>query len=84
MPRTTTSRQRAEHVADRLAHTDPSQRQWRSGAELRRIEAALETAASADAHLRETVRAARAADYSWAAIGAALGVSKQAAQQRFG
>jgi len=30
------------------------------------------------------VRAARAANYTWASISAVLGVSKQAAEQRFG
>lgn len=35
-------------------------------------------------YVRDAVNAARAAGYSWAAIGAVLGVSRQAAQQRFG
>jgi len=69
MPRTTTSRRRAEDAAAKLSKADPSHRSWRSAAELRAID--------------EAVRAARAANYSWAAIGAVLGVSKQAAQQRF-
>ena len=34
--------------------------------------------------LRQSVAAARAAGCSWAAIGAELGMSRQAAQQRFG
>jgi len=34
--------------------------------------------------LRAAVLAARAAGKSWAAIGAALGCTRQAAQQRFG
>ena len=34
--------------------------------------------------LRRSVDAARAANHSWAAIGAELGMSRQAAQQRFG
>lgn len=52
--------------------------------ELRAIEEAARAFDAADAHLHEAVRAARAANYSWASIGAILGVSKQAAQQRFG
>jgi hypothetical protein len=39
--------------------------------------------ASAEERLREAVRSARDAGDSWTVIGAALGVSKQAAQQRF-
>lgn len=34
--------------------------------------------------LRQAVEAARAGGHSWAAIGGALGMSRQAAQQRFG
>jgi hypothetical protein len=83
MPRTTTSRRRAEDAAAKLSKADPSHRSWRSAAELRAIEAALKDFDVANAQLHEAVRAARAANYSWAAIGAVLGVSKQAAQQRF-
>ena len=84
MPRTITSQQRAAQAAKRLAGTDPARRKWRRADELHELEAALEAFDAADARLREAVRAARAAEYSWAAIGAVLGVSKQAAQQRFG
>jgi hypothetical protein len=38
----------------------------------------------AHAHLRRKVHVARNAGRSWTAIAMALGVSKQAAQQRFG
>lgn len=37
-----------------------------------------------DAELAETVQAARASDRSWSEIGTMLGVSKQAAQRKYG
>jgi hypothetical protein len=37
-----------------------------------------------DAELTQTVAAARAANRSWSEIGAMLGVSKQAAQRKYG
>lgn len=37
-----------------------------------------------DAELAETVQAARASHRSWSEIGAMLGVSKQAAQRKYG
>jgi len=37
-----------------------------------------------DAELAETVKAARASHRSWSEIGAMLGVSKQAAQRKYG
>jgi len=49
----------------------------------RAIIAANEAVGEADAKLRLAVREARATGDSWSVIGAALGVSKQAAQQRF-
>ena len=43
-----------------------------------------EQAAAAQHTLTAAVTRARQADHSWATIGARLGISKQAAQQRFG
>lgn len=56
----------------------------RDAAPFRRIIAAKAAVADADTQLREAVRAARGAGESWTVIGAALDVSRQAAQQRFG
>jgi len=50
----------------------------------RHIIAAGKALADAEDQLRHAVVAARAAGYSWAMIGASLGVTRQAAQQRFG
>lgn len=50
----------------------------------RRIVAASEALVEAEDGLRKAVAAARAYGYSWVMIGASLGVSRQAAQQRFG
>jgi dihydroxyacetone kinase len=84
MPRTITNHKRAERIEGKLSRHDPSEREWREGTELRAIEEAVRAFDAADAELHAVVRAARAANYSWASIGAVLGVSKQAAQQRFG
>lgn len=56
----------------------------RDATHLRRIAAAMENVADAEQRLRDAVNAARAAGDSWAVIGAVLGVSRQAAYQRFG
>src|SRR3954469_4901423 len=69
--------QLAEDVVARVQGDDP----------LRRLSAAVLTAEDvrdrADELLDRFVAAARAAGRSWTEIGAVLGVTKQAAQQRF-
>ena len=54
------------------------------GAELARLIDAARAAADADQHLAEAARAARRAGASWSQIGNALGLTRQAAQQRWG
>lgn len=66
-----------------LDDLDPTRNPARDASHFRAIVAADEAATAATSHLRAAVRDARAAGESWTAIGAALGVSKQAAQQRF-
>lgn len=61
----------------------PDDIEVRDATHFRRIIAATEAVEQAKAQLREAVREARKAGDSWTVIGAALGVSKQAAQQRF-
>ena len=60
---------------------DPGE--FRDGAVLRRIAAADEAVERARRELDDEVAAAREAGFSWMLIGLALGISRQAAQQRF-
>jgi hypothetical protein len=53
------------------------------GAELHQLIAAARALAHAEHHLTHTLRQARAAGASWTQIGDALGISRQAAQQRW-
>jgi len=61
----------------------PTTHPGRDAVGFRAIRAAAKNVESAETELREAVRAAREAGDSWAIIGTALGVSRQAAQQRF-
>lgn len=56
----------------------------RDATPLRRIVAADDALAQARMDLGAEVRAAHSAGVSWTAIGAVLGISRQAARQRFG
>jgi len=84
MARTIVDKERAAaEIAERLANQE-EQPAWRDAEPLHRIAEAFRRSVSADAELAEAVRAARADGYSWAAIAAMLGVSKQTAQVRYG
>lgn len=72
--------ERAEAWLDTL---DPATAPAGDPAELRRIGLAKRDIAAAEGELRDAVRAARVAGYSWSAIGRTLGVTKQSAQERF-
>lgn len=66
-------------------HTvDPSTHSARDAVNSRRISDALANISDAEAELFAAVVAARAVGDSWTQIGAALGTSRQNAQQRFG
>ncbi len=54
------------------------------GEDLRAIGEALRAVAASDLTLAEQVATARANGRTWTQIGAVLGVSKQAARERFG
>jgi len=56
----------------------------RDATHIRRIIAAREAVQAADSELVAAVAAARAAGDTWDAIGVALGITRQAAYQRFG
>ena len=60
--------------------THPAQ----DAAHFRRIVSARSSLSVAERELRDAVRSAREAGDSWTIIGAALDISRQAAQQRFG
>lgn len=70
----------AEEWLDQL---DPATTPAYDGAPHRRIIAAAKQLEDAEEGLRLAVAEARSGGYSWAMIGAALGTSRQAAQQRF-
>ena len=53
-------------------------------ADLRAVAAAVRDVADAETQLADAVRLARQNGRSWGRIGLALGVTKQAARQRFG
>ena len=67
-----------------LDELDPGTNSAREGVHLRRIQAARANLSAAEDELRKAVQAARDAGDSWTIIGAALDVTRQAAQQRFG
>jgi hypothetical protein len=71
--------QRFEQLADDL---DPTTIEVDHTDDLRQIAAVSETVRADEARLRETVEIARA-PRSWNQIAVALGVSRQAARQRF-
>jgi ATP-dependent Clp protease ATP-binding subunit ClpX len=57
---------------------------WPNDTHLRLLKAREASAEAARAALQKTVDILRAREVSWAVIGAALGVSRQAAWERFG
>jgi hypothetical protein len=71
---------RFERLADSL---DPETAKVEDTDDLRSIATAAEAVRADDARLREAVLVARAHGRSWNHIALALGVSRQAARQRF-
>lgn len=73
----------AARLKQRLDDLDPDSVKVRDTAELRAIAEAAEAARRAEAEVVERVGIARAHGRSWNLIALALGVSRQAARQRF-
>jgi hypothetical protein len=74
----------AEEINAWLDTVEPDPADARDTTYFRRIVAADAALKNADADLRSAVADARAAGDTWDVIGLALGVSRQAAYQRFG
>ncbi len=72
--------QRFEQLADEL---DPASAEVDHTEDLRQIAADSEAARADEARLRQAAEVARAPGRSWNQIAVALGVSRQAARQRF-
>lgn len=71
---------RFEQLADEI---DPDTAEVDRTDDLRQVAAISESLRAEEAQLRETVNIARAHGRSWNQIAVALGVSRQAARQRF-
>jgi hypothetical protein len=71
---------RFEQLADEM---DPNSAEVDRTDDLRQVATISETLRADEAQLRETVNIARAHGRSWNQIAVALGVSRQAARQRF-
>jgi hypothetical protein len=87
MPLTGEQERAAAKAADRFETLDPDTvmetGEWKDAGPLRAIVAAQEDVTHAKEHLAAAVAAAHEAGFSWAMIGTMLGVSRQAARQRF-
>jgi hypothetical protein len=71
-------------VEEWLDSIDPATTRAYDAGPHRRMIAASRAVAEAEQELRAGVADARAAGYSWALVGASLGVSRQAARARYG
>lgn len=80
-----TNRQKQAAALDAWAESvDPADLRTADTDSLRLIAELADQRNHLDAELAETVRAARVDRRSWSEIGAMLGVSKQAAQRKYG
>lgn len=85
MPRTREELERAAAQAETwLDSLDPAVMPAEDPADLRRIGLALRGLVKEQREVDEAVAAARANGRSWAEIGLVLGISRQAARERYG
>lgn len=81
---TKTRAERAAAVEAWADTVDPAELRAADTGALRHIAELAQQRDDVDADLAQTVQAARAAHRSWSEIGTMLGVSKQAAQRKYG
>jgi hypothetical protein len=74
--------EQADELAARFEAHEPGE--VVDAAALRAVRAAFLERAEAERHLADAVSVARAQGHSWAAIGAMVGTSGEAARQRYG
>ena len=74
----------ADELAARFQQHDPDTTTSHDAAALREVRLAFRARADSERRLADTVAAARDQGHSWAAIGAMLGTSGEAARQRYG
>lgn len=74
----------ADELAARFAAHEPDPTDVTDAAALRAVRHAFQARADVERHLADAVSIARAEGHSWAAIGAMLGTSGEAARQRYG
>ena len=74
----------ADELARRFEDYEPGPGDGRDASALRDIAAAFARIADGERDLASAVSVARAEGHSWAAIGAMLGTSGEAARQRYG
>jgi FAD/FMN-containing dehydrogenase len=75
---------RADELARRFEDREPAPGAVRDASALRDVASAFARLAASERDLAAAVRAAREDGHSWAAIGAMLGTSGEAARQRYG
>jgi hypothetical protein len=85
MPRTAKEiLDQADELAARFEAHEPDPAEIKDAAALRAVRLAFQARAEAERHLADAVSVARAEGHSWAAIGAMVGTSGEAARQRYG
>lgn len=74
----------ADELAARFEDYEPTAGDGKDAAALRAIRDAVAARADSERRIADAVCAARADGHSWAAIGAVIGTSGEAARQRYG